>query len=286
MANKFWVGGTGDWDGTTGASAHWDDADGGAGGDLGPGTGDVAIFNGNSGGGTVTITGTVAVQQITMGAFTGTLTNATNNHNVTLSTALSFTGTGARTLNMGSGTWTLTGTTGTLFDATTMTNGTLTASSAVITVTATATANRTLIFGAAASLGTVNVSANTSGASVVFTAASSTTLTIATLNATAPCRISFTGSGSRVYALTNAATFTGSSGSYIELEGTGTFPTITSANAISGEWMAISALAFAGGGNLTATNSFDLGGVTISGGGSKSITAPSGGAAAARVIGG
>jgi hypothetical protein len=190
-------------------------------------------------------------------------------------------------LNMGSGTWTFTGTTGTLFDATTMTNGTLTASSATITYTATATATRSMVFGAAASLGTVNISANTSGAAVIFTAASSTTLTIATLNVTAPARLSFTGSGSRVYALTNGATFTGSSGSYIAMESTGTFPTISSANAISGEWMAISALTFSlGGANLTATNSFDLGGVTVTGGGSENITAPSGGTAAARVIGG
>lgn len=273
MAARFWVGGTGTWDASD--TTHWAASTGGAGGQSVPGSSDTATLDGSSGGGTVTVShASFSVTSVTMGAFTGTLDFAANNNNVALGT-FSGTGTGARVLNMGSGTWTFSGT-GVVLDFTTMTNLTLSAASVVLTFTATSAVARSITCGLAASFGTVNISANTSGGDFGFGGPSAATLTVATLNVTAPNRLVFTGSGSRVYAFTNGFAFNGTPGSYIAMSNTAssTFPTITSANAMTGRYCAIGGLTFAGGGSLTFQNSFDLGGVTISGGGVKTIIPP------------
>ena len=54
MANRFWVGGTGNWDATT---THWSTTSGGATGASVPTASDTACFDGNSGGGIVTVSG-------------------------------------------------------------------------------------------------------------------------------------------------------------------------------------------------------------------------------------
>lgn len=298
MANRFWVGGTGTWDAAN--TTSWSTTTGGGGGASVPGTGDVAIFDGSSGGGTVTVdspngAGVVTVQQITMGAFTGTLDFAANNNNVTLSVALSGTGTGARELKMGSGTWTFsTVSANNIMDFTTMTNlanPTTSLAGATIAVTGAGTGERTLVFGLAATLGTVTISAHaggTTGRGILINGPASATLTIGTLNVSAPNWIAFTGSGARVYAITNGFNFTGTSSAQVGLTASTTAatpPTISSANTMGGTYLTLGNLSFAGGGNLTATNSFDLGAVSISGGGTKSITAPTGGGGARIVYG-
>jgi len=106
MANRYWVGGAGDWDVST--TTHWSDSSGGAGGQSVPGSSDTAIFDAASGGGTVTPNYNLSVVSITMGAFTGTLDFSANNNSPTLAT-FSCNGTGTRTLKMGTGTFTLTG---------------------------------------------------------------------------------------------------------------------------------------------------------------------------------
>ncbi len=122
MASRFWVGGTGTWDGST--TTPWAATSGGAGGQTVPGSGDTVTFDGSSGGGTVTVNTTVNVTSITMGAFTGTLDFNANNNNVTVQT-WSNTGNGTRTLKAGSGTWNITGNAATIFDQNTITNCTL-----------------------------------------------------------------------------------------------------------------------------------------------------------------
>lgn len=54
MANRFWVGGTGQWDGTT---THWSTTSGGSNGASVPISTDNIVFDGNSGGGIVTTFG-------------------------------------------------------------------------------------------------------------------------------------------------------------------------------------------------------------------------------------
>jgi hypothetical protein len=129
MASRFWVGGTGTWDGST--TTHWAATSGGASGASVPGTNDSVIFDGNSGGGTVTVNTTVNSISITCGAFTGTLDFSANNNNVTLN-SFSASGSATRTVNLGSGTWTITGTSGLLWDVSNNTGLTFSASSSTI----------------------------------------------------------------------------------------------------------------------------------------------------------
>lgn len=111
MANRYWVGGTGSWDGTAGTK--WALTSGGAGGQAIPTTADDVFFDSASGSVTVTIAvGNTNAKSINCnsgsGAFTGTLTGTagiTIAGSVTLSSAMTYTHTGA--LNI-SGTGTLT----------------------------------------------------------------------------------------------------------------------------------------------------------------------------------
>src|SRR3990167_2684571 len=83
MANRFWIGGTGN----TNDTAHWSETSGGSGGASVPGSTDDAKFDANSfsaGSSTVTLSGTFNVKSID---FTG----ATNNP--------IFTGTSSMTVN-------------------------------------------------------------------------------------------------------------------------------------------------------------------------------------------
>lgn len=130
MAARFWVGGTGTWDASD--TTHWASSSGGAGGQSVPGSGDTVTFDGNSGGGTVTVGYDPNVTSIVMGAFTGTLDM--NTRNPTMQT-FNGSGTGVRTLTMGSGTWTITGSNTTIFTLSTSTNLTFTASTATVLCT-------------------------------------------------------------------------------------------------------------------------------------------------------
>lgn len=117
MAARFWVGGTGTWDGVD--LTHISATSGGAGGASNPGAGDTMTFDSASGGGTVTVAYNPNVTSISMGGFGGTLDM--NTRNPTMQT-FNCSGTGTRTLTMGSGTWTITGNNGTVWDFTTITN--------------------------------------------------------------------------------------------------------------------------------------------------------------------
>lgn len=132
MASRFWVGGTGTWDNAT--TTHWAASSNGPGGQSVPGSGDTVTFDGSSGGGTVTPNYDMTVISITTGAFTGTLDFSANNNNPTMGT-FSGTGTGTRVLNLGSGTFTLTGIT-TPWSFITTTNLTFNAGTSTIKITA------------------------------------------------------------------------------------------------------------------------------------------------------
>lgn len=132
MANRYWVGGTGNWDASS--TTNWSSSSGGSGGATTPGSSDVAIFDASSGGGTVTVTAAKSVSGITAGAYTGTLN--TNNQSITTSGVFNISGSGSRTITLGSssitvGTWT----------ATTTTNLTFNSNTSTITMTGTGTFN-------------------------------------------------------------------------------------------------------------------------------------------------
>ena len=283
-ATCFWVGGTGTWNNSTDAT-HWSSSTGGSGstcaatGGFPKNAGDVATFDGASGGGTVTNNVDISIGQITMGAFTGTLDFATNNHNVTLTAIFSNSGTGTRTLNMGSGTWTLSVNNGTAWDQTTSTNLTLNAGSSTILVSATPAFNRTLNLGSTTlTYGTITLVST--GAKSYNTALTATAnMTIGTLNITAPNSVAF--NSAVTYTITNAFTWAGTAfnNAILLLPGNGVTPTIAAAAGSTIAWGAIGSITFTG--SPTASNSFDLKGSS-----GITITGPTGGATVVGIIGG
>jgi hypothetical protein len=72
MADRYWVGGTDNWDATAGTK--WATTSGGAGGEAVPTTSDDVYFDGNSGAVTVTVSGTRSCRDLNFTGFTGTFT--------------------------------------------------------------------------------------------------------------------------------------------------------------------------------------------------------------------
>lgn len=76
MANRYWVGGTGNWDNAS--TAHWSATSGGAGNASIPTSADDVFFDANSGGGICTlITATAVCKSLTCTGFNGTITGTT-----------------------------------------------------------------------------------------------------------------------------------------------------------------------------------------------------------------
>jgi hypothetical protein len=110
MANRYWVGGTANWDGTAGTK--WALTSGGTGGQSVPTSADDVFFDNASGANTVTIsTGNTGAKSINCTGFTGTLAGSaaiTVSGSVTLDAGMTFTSTSAFTIN-GTGTITSAG---------------------------------------------------------------------------------------------------------------------------------------------------------------------------------
>lgn len=130
IATKYWVGGTGDLDGVD--TTHISDSSGGAGGATYPSSADTLVLNGSSGGGTVTVTSNINFTGFDMSAFGGTVTFGATNP--TLGN-FRCNGTGVRTLNMGSGNWTITGNNGAVWNFNNITNLTFDKGTAVVNFT-------------------------------------------------------------------------------------------------------------------------------------------------------
>lgn len=102
MANRYWVGGTANWDGTAGTK--WALTSNGAGGEAEPTAADDVFFDAASGANAVTISGTRVAKSITCTGFTGTLAGTatpalTLSGNLTLSTGMTVTYTGTTTFD-------------------------------------------------------------------------------------------------------------------------------------------------------------------------------------------
>lgn len=251
-ASRFWVGGTGTWDASD--TTHWAATSGGAGGQSVPGSGDTATFDGSSGGGTVTVSTAVNIQSITCGAFTGTINFGANN--VTLSTATGFncSGTGTRTINLGSGIWTLQGSSSTPWTLATTTGLTFNAGTTTINFT-----------GAASGAGTISIQGGGQTYNVVsFQANVGINLvgnnTFATLDITGPNTIYITNGSTQT--VTNPLNISGTGADPITLISTSSAATTAISSASNGtfSYTAFRNIAFSGGGTFTANNSFDLNG--------------------------
>jgi hypothetical protein len=278
-AARFWVGGTGTWDASD--TTHWAASSGGAGGQSVPGSSDTVTFDGSSGGGTVTVNhASNTIQSLTFGAFTGTLDFATNDNNITLTagTGVSGTGTGARTLNMGDGTWTLSAT-GAAWDFSTTTNLTFNANGSTIAYTSTAANARTFLSGGLTYNAVTVAGAASPGPSGIN---SSGNFTIGSLTINGPQAWGFGNTTTpTVTTLTVNASSASTLVSFLVTPFGSTTLTVTNAPTLA--WCAFRSITAAGGfSGITATDSQNLGGNT-----SFSITPPSsGGGGGSHVIGG
>lgn len=289
MANKFWVGGTGSWsDGT-----HWATTSGASfpvGGGTIPATGDTVTFDAASGGGTVTcdvVTG-LSLSTLTAGAFTGTLDFTGGNPDLTFtrndgSAAVNLSGTGARKYLLGTGTWTITHTTGTLFDIGTTTNLDVTSATAInITYSAT-TASERSFNGGSRTFGTFTIGANSSrGGFRIF---GNNTFTLISVPAGTALQFP-TGTTT----ITGAGVLgTGSSSSPILLApatvSTGT-TTLSFSSAVTADWVSLVGITTTGAGSFIGTNGLNFGRVTFDSGDSLAVPSGGGSGSGQRVISG
>lgn len=256
MTAKFWVGGTGTWDNST--TTHWSLSTGGAGGAAVPTTGDAVTFDGASGGGTVTVDTTVnglSLLSITAGAFTGTLDFSVNNPSMTITSTFNASGAGTRTINLGSGTFTLTGSNANVWDATTTTGLTLSAASATFSIVGPGSlVNPQTFAGGGKTYGTLNVGSRAFATAVTISGAN----TFAALNLTAPLYKFNLPSGTTT--ITNAIAWNGTSSNQLFINGPGGASGVATLAVAAGSaisWAALAAVTFTGA-TVPATNSFDL----------------------------
>jgi hypothetical protein len=278
VANRFWVGGSGDLDGST--TTHISATSGGAGGASYPGASDTLTFNGNSGGGTVTITADHTLLSLSTSGWTGTLDNSAQNKNITVTTngvALNFAGSGTCTVNLGNGTWTISGIAAAAMLSCANANMTFNANGSTIVFSGVGQAVRSIQFGSK----TFN-NITFSGAGNYEFSDSGTPTISGTLTMGAGANF-FTATGAnQVSIATLASTASLASPASIQSSSPGTTSTIPGNGTFTVDNLAFKDITFSGGNTRTANNSFNLGnnsGITIN--------APSaGGAVPARVIGG
>lgn len=261
MAARFWVGGSGTWDASD--TTHWSTSTGGAGGASVPGASDTVIFDGSSGGGTVTVntnpTLSTTVPALTMGAFTGTLDFATNNNNISLG-GVSVTGTSARTLNMGSGTWTLTGVTGTVWDAGSTSNFTFNCNTSTVLLSATATGTRSFSCGNNGKVFNHVTVTNASRSVFLIDFANASGPTFNNLTLTNVLSVRFLGGST--HTINGTFTYSGDHTNQALLFTNGTAATVSVANSNSLDYVAVQNITKAGAGSISVTNGFDCGGNT------------------------
>jgi hypothetical protein len=275
MASRFWVGGTGTWDAAT--TTHWAASSGGAGGQSVPTSADTVTFDASSGGGTVTLNfgGPITVQSITMGAFTGTWDNSVNNDNITVTAAAGFsiTGTGTRTVKLGTATYTLSANNAS-WSSQNVTNLTYTGNTSANIVFTGASSLRSFL-GGGLSNGNVTFGASSGAGYYLFSGAN----TLASLIITAPNCVQLPNAVTNT--ISGAFTWSGSSVSQILIESSliGNTATIAAAGGSTASWASFRDVTFTG--SPTATDSFDLGnnsGITITppGGAGSSISGGAG----------
>jgi len=185
MANRFWVGGSGTWDGAS--TANWSATSGGASGASAPVAADSIFFDANSGTGTCTTaagaTGTACTLNsttlgLTLGANltlsgTVTFTQGTININDKTFTCRSFFSNNAntRSIAFGTGNLTVTGNGGLIVDMATGTNFSATGTPVMNFTYSGSTGTRTIVFGASiteANTISVNISAGSDIISLYF----------------------------------------------------------------------------------------------------------------------
>lgn len=271
MTAKFWVLGTGTWDAST--MTNWSLSSGGAGGAAVPVTGDSVTFDASSGGGTVTVAAAISglsLANITSSAFTGTIDFSVGNPSLTITSSWTDAGTGAHTVKLGSGTFTLSAASSNAWNFSGAST-TLTAGTSTLLFNGTTNGNINFVSGGL-TYNNVTFSPNYTaghGESVQITGNG----TAANLTLTAPCNAIFTGS----FTISTTFTANGTSSNMVGILNTGTQRSLTVPVGSTISWAAINGYNFVNG--PTATNSFNLGGNS-----NITINAPSGGGSSGGAI--
>lgn len=268
-ASRFWVGGTGTWDSTT--TTHWSASTGGASGASAPVNGDSITFDGSSGGGTVTVDTTInglSFAGLTFGAFTGTLDFSVNNPSTTWTNDFNISGSGTRTLKLGSGTFTLTpsGGNNTAWFAQVTTGLTLIAGTSTISLTGTTAVNVTAFSGGGLTYHNLTINGGSSPQGPISIVGANT---FNAVSITAPATVYWSGTNIISTAFTFAGTASNNAIMLFNPNGNGSLSTLSVASGTATlNWGVIAGMTFSGGATFTATNSYDLqgnSGITITG---------------------
>ncbi|WLA80274.1 hypothetical protein [Bradyrhizobium elkanii] len=242
--NGFWdAANTNNWVSSSGGTDY---------GQTVPGSADFVTFDGSSGGGTVTLNfgGTITIQSISMGAFTGTWDNSVNNNNITCSNTsqtFNISGSGTRTIKLGSATYTITS--NGVWNAGTTSNLTFLGSSSTIVFSGGSSAKT--FTGGGLTYGTVSVSAG-SGGGLIISGAN----TFGTISVSPPNYIAFPTSGTSTITSMNCAG-TSSSQILIQASSVGSAASIAVSGSI-GTYCALVGISCTG--SPSASNSFNCGG--------------------------
>ena len=285
------------WDNTNSPNIWFTATNGGGSATTVPGSTDIAIFDGNSCNAVActfnvgaTINGSSnQIQGLTAGACTGATTGcflnfASGNPSITIgSNGMLLTGTGTRKYALGSGTFTITMTSGVVFDIGTVTglDGTSTFTAPIV-LSATTSSERQFN-GGGQTFGSLTVAANTSGGGLRFfsnntfsalTLAGGTATSLPAGTTTISSAGSLgTGTASSPILLTPGSTTTGG----ITLS--------FSSGTVTADWIGLEGITTTGSGTFTATNCLNFGRLTLDTG--DTCTAPAGsGGGGGRIIGG
>lgn len=271
------------WDNSS--TAIWSASSGGAPGSSAPTSSDNVTLDASSCVGgltcTITVNANLSISSLTMGACTAStagciLDFSVNNNTISLA-SFDNSGTGTRTLLMGTSPWTLSAG----WTMTTVTNLTFSNAGSTINFTATSSSARTVSLGTSKTYGTINFNTNTSlGGYSIF----GTTPTITALNIFGSGMVAFA-NGSTFNITTLAITGTSSVPVLLESASPGNTTALVVTNNATVAWTTFREIVFSGGGNITATNSLDGGRNSISGGGVLAITPPSVGGGTAPCLG-
>lgn len=243
MADRFWVGGTENWNSFAGTK--WATTSGGAGGASVPTSADDVYFDAASGSGIVTITAAAQALSLNTTGFTGTIAGTASlrvDQNLTISSGVTFTYSGTISMTDGSGTATIT-TAGKTLGSLTLGDATSTATFSLqdaLTMTGTLTLTGGIFTTnnfnvTAASLSSSNTSTRTinlgsstltlsGGAAVNFFSSTGLTLNAGTSLITMSNGFAAFNGGSKTY---HNISFTSTSGIAYSITGTNVFNNVT-----------------------------------------------------------
>ncbi len=258
------------WDNSS--TAMWSASSGGATGQPAPAAGDsVTLDTATCVGGvtcTITVNANISINNLITGTCTASTTGcildfSAHNNNITIAGQFLGAGSGVRRINMGNGTWTMNGSSGTLWDLSNITNLTFNANGSTIVLPPGKT-----FFSLGVTYNTIQV---TSGGitSPIFNF-SGNSFTMNNLIIGASQYISFNAGGQ--YVINTSMALTGTSGTGAIFFTTTGGGGILNNGTATATWVSIRDTVFAGTA-FTATNSFNSGKVT----GTVTITNPSGG---------